>query len=93
MRSPEFQYFHSRITVFFKDASEHTFNGATGNIRLPAGIIKGKAVFDLTVAVNAIIRNINETIVAPNERLANHCYIVERFDDGSGYTFYSEEGR
>lgn len=44
-------------------------------------------------AVNAIIRNINETIVAPNERLANHCYIVERFDDGSGYAFYDEKGR
>ena len=44
-------------------------------------------------AINSIIHNINETIVAPNERLSNHCYIAECFGSGSGYVFYSVEGR
>ena len=44
-------------------------------------------------AINSIIHNINETTVAPNERLSNHCYIAECFGSGSGYVFYSVEGR
>ena len=86
------------IALFYKN----TINKLAKELKTNELIIVPSSIHEVLVmsrkgididAVNAIIRNINETIVAPNERLANHCYIVERFDDGSGYTFYSEEGR